>query len=154
VQPEILSAINFNNTEFQDVIQCSLKDTLEEIAATIFRVDDWKATGSSNTWAPTKPHISVWFSRYTRHSSSSNNFMWLYIAAFGLQAGGRETDMSYSQSYTHSHLTFFKIFFWPCSFVYFWRVTNLTYSFFYNMFIWILYMFWATLCSSSGGQLY
>jgi len=27
-------------------------------------------------------------------------------------------------------------------------------NFFYNMFIWIIYMFWATLCSSSGGQLY
>jgi len=27
-------------------------------------------------------------------------------------------------------------------------------SFFYNMFIWILYMFRATLCSSSGRQLY
>jgi len=33
-------------------------------------------------------------------------------------------------------------------------VTNLTHNFFYNMFIWILYIFRATLCSSSGGQLY
>jgi len=30
----------------------------------------------------------------------------------------------------------------------------LTHSFFYSMFIWILYMFRATLCSSSGGKLY
>jgi len=35
-----------------------------------------------------------------------------------------------------------------------WWVTNLTHSFFYNMFIRILYMLRATLCSSSGGQLY
>jgi len=36
----------------------------------------------------------------------------------------------------------------------FWQVTNLTHNFFYNMFIWILYTFRATLYSSSGGQLY
>jgi hypothetical protein len=36
----------------------------------------------------------------------------------------------------------------------FWQVTNLTHSFFYSVFVWILYMFRATLCSSSGGQLY
>jgi len=30
----------------------------------------------------------------------------------------------------------------------------LTHNFFYDMFIWILYMFRTTLCSSSGGQLY
>jgi len=27
-------------------------------------------------------------------------------------------------------------------------------QFFYDMFLWILYMFQATMCSSSGGQLY
>jgi hypothetical protein len=36
----------------------------------------------------------------------------------------------------------------------FWYVTNLTHNFFYNMFIWILHMFQATMCLSSGGQLY
>ena len=34
------------------------------------------------------------------------------------------------------------------------KITDLTHSFFYKMFIWILYMFRATVCSSSGGQLY
>jgi hypothetical protein len=34
------------------------------------------------------------------------------------------------------------------------QVDFLTHNFFYNMFIWILYMFRAGLCSSSGGQLY
>jgi len=37
---------------------------------------------------------------------------------------------------------------------FFWLVTNLTHNFFYVTFSWILYMFRATMCSSSGGQLY
>jgi len=38
--------------------------------------------------------------------------------------------------------------------IYFWQVTNLTHIVFYNMFIWIIYMLRATLCSSSEGNLY
>jgi hypothetical protein len=47
----------------------------------------------------------------------------------------------------------FFIFFWPCVVLQFWYVTNLIDSFFYNMFVWILYVCQATLCSSSGGRL-
>jgi hypothetical protein len=57
------------------------------------------------------------------------------------------TEMWYNWTYIILHLMseMWRTFCW---------VTNLMHNFFYDMFIWILYMFRATMCSSSGGQLY
>ena len=54
------------------------------------------------------------------------------------------TDLLSQNGKTKNFLNIKEKFYW---------VTNLTHNSFY-MFIWILYMFRATLCSSSGGQLY